>query len=115
MNTEMKFSYMLTTQEQRLHRSQEKVCNRKAIKQVSRGRNYPYYEEQAKEHRSSRMMLRLTQRYLHLARGFVSERDYKSIENATKDGNEPDLTLLLSTLNVYGYEPNPSTVERWLK
>jgi len=112
---QMKLAYLTNTQCQRVLRKQEERCKRKAKKaEGKRTSNYPYFDDERKTMYATRMSLRIEQRYLHLARAFVKDRDYKSVENQVREGNEVDTHLLTKTLNSWGYFPDKIWVHTWL-
>lgn len=108
----MKMDYMTKAYLQKYDRQQEVKAARK---ERNSRRNWPHYDELRMEHYNQRQGRKVLLRHLHLARSFVQEQKYKCVENMTRQGNEPDLDLLLAVLYQYGYEPNPSYVERWYK
>ncbi len=76
--------------------------------------NYPKWQERMTEVERNRMYLRVQSRYLGLARAFLKDKHYSYVENKTREGNEPDVEILLDELNAWGYTPEPHYVERWL-
>ena len=111
MYNEMKLTHITVGQQSRTLRGFKQKYKLKA--RTYRG-NYPIWPERMREADDMRMMLRVRSRYLGLARAFVKDRDYRSVENQTREDNTVDVDILLDELNYWGYDPDREYLERWV-
>ena len=112
---EMKLQYNLNASMQKELRWQEVKCREAQRKANERGlTNYPTWGERRKFTYERRMGLRVSQRYLHLARAIIKGQAYRDVEEKTRQGNEVDTQELVHTLNAWGFRPDVEYVAKWL-
>ena len=111
MYNDMKFTHVTLSQQSRTLRDWR---NKYKQKQRDYRGNYPKWLERMKEADYQRYMLRVRSRYLGLARAFLKDKHYRSVENSTREDNKVDVDILLDELNYWGYEPDRTYVERWV-
>ncbi len=109
---EMKLTYMMAAQGQRILRGQEVRARNKARKASKT--NYPTWGERRESLYQARQGVRTELRYLHLARAFTGSVPYLTVEQSTREGNEVDIDYLQDTLNDFGYYPCPTAIAMWI-
>lgn len=109
----MKNEYVVGTFESRILRKDEVKFRNKHRARITKG-NYPIWDERRMECYVERKKLSEFLRHLHLARTFMSGRDYLSAENQVREGNKPDITYIRDILRDFGVEVQPQYIKEWV-
>ena len=111
-NDRLRVERMFLAAQSRTLRSLEQTAKRRARK-YNTG-NYPTWQERREGYYQQRLALRSVSRYLGLVNALVKGRDYRSVENQVREGNEVEVDLLLEELNAWGFTPPKAHVKEWL-
>ncbi len=113
---EMKIQFLVNSEEQRILRKQEVRSRNKQRKAKARQVNHNFHDINRVNLYAERMLLRREQRYLHLARAFWQGTPYRSVEQTTREGNEPNLDRLVNAIEHWGDIAHLTPyVEMWLE
>lgn len=114
---EMKILAAVLTNDSRTLRRFEIKARNQMRKTVARGakRNYPEWAERRLLCYNERMAVRGLARHVHLARAFLKGKDYRDVEQTTREGNEPDLEALMSVFNNFDLYPPMEYVRAWME
>jgi len=115
MFNEMKANACTNAFEARMLRSWINQYSRKHVKATKAGRNSPFWLESMSDVQRQQNLLRQEQRYLYLARAFVSYKEYGQVENSCREGNEPAFDILVDTLDYFGFIPDVDILKNWLE
>jgi len=113
MDNAMKINVLLAAEGQKVLRKQEDRCKRKA-KRPTTSNYYGTWAILREELYQQRMFNKSYLRYLNLARGFLKNHTYLTLEQGTREGNEPVPYEISNVLNLYGYTVSKGQVKEWI-
>lgn len=118
MNTyqQMKLLTIITASEIRTLRGWEKKYAKASRKALNKGKNNSFFNELREEVYAERMAVRKDARAVHLAKSFLSNKDYKQVEQSTREGNSPDIEKVYDVLCFFGLSDvfSEYDIEEWI-
>lgn len=112
INTQMKLDAISYAARSKTLRKLELQCKKKARRNTTV--NFPVWNIRREEYYTSRLDIREVSRYLGLARAFLKERPYLSVENQVREGNEVDVPYLAIILENYGVYVPEHFIAMWV-
>ena len=101
----------------RVVRKKEVKLRNKARKSKSR-RNFSYFNRDREDLYALRMRMRIESRHTNLVLAYLSgKHDYKTVEQSTREGNEPNMDEINSLIFLYNMDDvlDATDIEEWIK
>ena len=98
----------------RMHTNDARRAQSRADRRQVSGRGHPAEHQRARSAQSLAADVRSEARHLQLAYGFIRGRDYETIENSVREGNDPNPVLMHYILQEVGEYYTVTELEDWL-